>query len=77
MRLSEAKLHQIYTIRSVEHVDDVFNSRINQLGILPGAQIELKNVAPFFKDPMLFNIADSQVALTINEANHIFIEEGE
>ena len=75
MRLTDAKFYKIYKVLSIEIVDDVFNSRLAQLGVLPGVEIELKNVAPIFKNPMLFNVGESQVAMTVQEANHILIEE--
>lgn len=75
MRLTDAKFHKVYKVSSINFVDDVFNSRLAQLGVLPGVEIELKNVAPIFKNPMLFNVGESQIAMTVQEASHISIEE--
>jgi Fe2+ transport system protein FeoA len=73
-KLSEIDFNQIYVITSVDDVDDVFNSRVSQLGLIVGAEIELKNKAPIFRDPLLFNVGESQVALTKEEAAHFNVE---
>lgn len=77
MRLSEAVLSHTYTVTSVEVVNEIYNSRVVQLGIIPGVEVQLVKKAPIFKDPLLFNLGESQIALTTEEASHILIEEVE
>lgn len=75
MKLNEALIGRTYIVTSVEMVDKVYNSRIGQLGLVPGAEIQLVRKAPIFKDPLLFNLGESQIALTGEEASHVHIEE--
>lgn len=68
MKLSKSAKDQWYTIESIEHQNEDLVSRFQKLGIFPGAQIMLKRKAPLFKDPLLFLVNDSLIALTKSEA---------
>lgn len=75
MRLNDAEINHSYIVTHIESVDEIYNSRIGQLGFFPGAEIRLIKKAPFFKDPLLFNLGESQIAMTRQEASHILIED--
>ena len=76
MKLSEAKKNVIYKIEEIDYTgNDVFRSKASQLGILHGQTIKLKHYAPIFKDPLLFEIDNSLIALTKAEANYITASE--
>ncbi len=72
MNLSQTRKHIKYIIKSINAPDEVIQTRFFQLGFNEGSLIYLKRKAPIFGDPMLFEIGESQVALTKAEA--CFIE---
>ena len=76
MTLLEASKNISYTIQNILSDDEVISSRFYKLGFYPGANVSLKRKAPLFGDPLLFQIGESQVALTKLEAKliEIFIE---
>jgi Fe2+ transport system protein FeoA len=74
MTLLNATKNQLYLISSISECDEAIKSRFFQLGFIPGREILLKRKAPFFGDPLLVEIDDSQIALTKSEANLIQIQ---
>ncbi|MDP7319544.1 MAG: FeoA family protein [Bacteriovoracaceae bacterium] len=74
MVLSEAKKGQWYIIEEVDTASSHAGSRYYQLGIIAGEKVMLKRCAPIFKDPLLIQISDSQLALTKAEAALIKIK---
>jgi Fe2+ transport system protein FeoA len=73
MTLLEASKNTNYTIQSILTDEEVISSRFYKLGFYPGANISFKRKAPLFGDPLLFQIGESQVALTKSEAKLIEI----
>jgi Fe2+ transport system protein FeoA len=75
MTLNQATKKKWYSINSISEMDDELQSRFIKLGFIPGAKVMLKRSAPIFRDPLLFQLEDSQIALTREEAKIIKIEE--
>ena len=75
MKLSKSVKNQKYKIINIDAPDADLRSRFFQLGFNPGASILLKRKAPIFSDPLLFEIGESQIALTKQEASYILVEE--
>lgn len=75
MKLSEVKKNKVYLIEAVDESNEIFRSRAVQLGLQVGQAIVLKHCAPFFKDPMLFQVENSLIALTKSEASCIEAKE--
>ncbi|MFT6630548.1 MAG: Fe2+ transport system protein FeoA [Bacteriovoracaceae bacterium] len=75
MTLNEAVKNKWYTINSISEESEELQSRFIKLGFIPGAKVLLKRAAPIFQDPLLFQLEDSQIALTRAEAKVIEIKE--
>jgi Fe2+ transport system protein FeoA len=75
MNLSKSIKNKNYKIINIDAPDADLKGRFFQLGFNPGATIVLKRKAPFFSDPLLFEIGESQIALTKQEASYILVEE--
>jgi Fe2+ transport system protein FeoA len=75
MNLLNAKKNHLYTITQILQCDESLRSRFFQLGFIPGSELLLKRKAPIFGDPLLFEIGDSQIALTKSEALLVEVEE--
>ena len=71
MDLSEAKVKKTYFIEEVSDESESFRIRAAQLGLVAGQIVTLKHCAPIFKDPMLFQVENSLIALTKDEAKMI------
>jgi len=71
MNLSQTRKHIKYIITAINSPDETIQTRFFQLGFNEGSFIWLKRKAPIFGDPMLFEIGESQVALTKLEAGFI------
>ncbi len=71
MNLSEIKKNVPYTVERVESDNEVITSRFYKLGFYAGACITLLRKAPLFGDPLLFEVGESQIALTKVEAKLI------
>ncbi len=74
MNLLNAKKHNVYIIKEVSTSDESLRTRFFHLGFSPGNALTLKRKAPLFGDPLLFEVGDSQIALTKNEAKLIEVE---
>lgn len=74
MRLANAKLNNWYFIKEIEDSGDMLHSRLMAFGFIPGERVMVKRLAPIFKDPMLVQIGNSQMALTLNEAMNIILD---
>ena len=75
MELAKAKLNSWYSINKIEHNEEtaVLESRLMAHGFIPGEKIMVKRMAPIFKDPILVQIGNSQLALTKSEARLIHV----
>jgi len=73
LKLVNAHFKKMYRIKSIE--SSPVRSRLIQLGFHEDSVIILKRKAPIFGDPMLFEIGESQIALTKSEASMVNIEE--
>ena len=76
MDLSQLIKNRSYVISKINDADEHMLKRYFQLGIVPGAQIILKRKAPIFRDPIVFQIDDSQIVLTKAEAQLVEVHEG-
>ena len=74
MNLLNAKKHSVYIIKEVSTSDGGLKTRFFHLGFTPGNSLTLKRKAPLFGDPLLYEVGDSQIALTKNEAKLIEVE---
>ena len=57
-----------------QDTDDVITRRLSELGFIPGAMIEIREEAPFLKDPMAILVRGMVVALRRYEANRISVD---
>lgn len=71
MKLSEIQPGQIATITKVE--GEFFALKLFEMGVLPGEQVELENVAPF-GDPIAVWVGEYKLCLRLQDAAHIEIE---
>lgn len=74
MNLANAKLNNWYFIKEVEGEGHNLHSRLMAFGFIPGERVMVKRVAPIFKDPLLVQIGNSQMALTVDEAMNIILD---
>lgn len=73
--LTHAQKNISYIIHSISDEDISLVSKLNQVGFIEGEKVHFIRTAPLFKDPILFRVGDSQIALTKNEAKCINIIE--
>ena len=69
MKLNEASVGSEYIIEEVLSSDESLCSQFYKLGIYPGAVVVMKRKAPLFRDPILYQVGESQIALTKFEAS--------
>ncbi len=72
MKASELSKGKKHTIVGIEESDFFLN--LIELGIHPGKEIELIHIAPF-KGPMAFSVSGNIIALRIEEAESITVEQ--
>ena len=76
MNLNQAKSQVWYAVEEIAtSSDNELKSRFSNFGVLPGSKILIKRKAPIFKDPLLIQTEDSQIAITKFEAAHVQIKE--
>ena len=75
MNLTNADKYKWYVVSALDVEDETIKSRFYKLGILPGATVKLKRRAPIFRDPLLIQVDESQVALSKQEASYVIIQE--
>lgn len=73
LNLSQSKKGHFYKV--AKHLELEFSGRLIQLGFYEGALVTLKRKAPIFGDPLLFQVGESQIALTKAEASEIEVIE--
>lgn len=73
LNLAQSKKGQLYKV--AKHLDQEFSGRLIQLGFHEGTVVMLKRKAPFFGDPLLFQVGESQIALTKAEARVVEVVE--
>jgi Fe2+ transport system protein FeoA len=71
MKLNQAKTNIEYEILSIKCEEEHVCTRLLNLGFVAGKKVILKRKAPIFKDPLLFQVGSSQIALTDLEAKYI------
>lgn len=76
-KLSQANKDIEYIIHSISGSDQSIISKLNQVGFIEGEKITFLRAAPIFKDPILYKVGASQIALTKLEASCINITEQE
>lgn len=75
MNLSQLIKNRTYIVSKINDADESLLKRYFQLGIVPGVEIILKRKAPIFRDPIVFQIENSQVILTKKEASLVEVHE--
>lgn len=65
-RLSDLKLQDLAEVVSFDG-NPAFGQRLMALGLLPGSQVKLVNVAPM-GDPLTIEVAGRRISLRKNEA---------
>lgn len=75
LNLAQSKKGHYYKV--AKHLDQEFSGRLIQLGFYEGTLVMLKRKAPLFGDPLLFQVGESQIALTKKEASVIEVYEVE
>jgi ferrous iron transport protein A len=71
MNLSQIKLGQQALVTKVH--GDVLDLKLFEMGVLPGEQVELENIAPF-GDPIAIRVGESKLCLRLEDAASIEIE---
>jgi Fe2+ transport system protein FeoA len=75
MRLTQAQLHQIYTIRQIVVTqENALSIRLRQLGFVEGEQVCCLARSRWGAGPLLLEIRGIQVALASNEAELIEVD---
>jgi len=77
MKLSEALKNLTYTISNITCDDGDLLARLHALGFTPGTQLMIKRWAPIFRDPILVQLGDSQIAISKTEAQMILLNKDE
>lgn len=63
-----------YIVKAINPSSDLLRTKFHHFEIIEGATIELVKKAPLFGDPLLFQVHNSQIAMTKNEASQIEVE---
>ena len=71
MNLSQIKFGQQGTITQVS--GDLLALKLFEMGVLPGEQVELENIA-HFGDPIAVRVGEYKLCLRLEDAAHIEIE---
>jgi len=71
MNLSEIKMGQQAVVTKVN--GDVLALKLFEMGVLPGEQVELENIAPF-GDPIAIRVGESKLCLRLADAASVEIE---
>lgn len=71
MKLDKALKKHKYIIDSIISDSDEIQTRLHKLGFYSGAMVEMIRKAPIFSDPIIFEVSDSQIVLTRDEARYI------
>ena len=74
MTLNLIEIGKVYEIKSLDWPEEFaqeFISRFYHLGLVPGQPIALIKKAPWFGDPLLFDVAGNSIAMTKAEAAYI------
>lgn len=71
MNLSQIKFGQQGTITQVK--GDLLALKLFEMGVLPGEQVELENIAPF-GDPIAVRVGEYKLCLRLEDAAHIEID---
>ncbi len=76
MELRKLEKNKVYKIINIKEADDSLRRDFFTMGFHEGEDIRLIRSAPIFKDPMLFEVQGTKIALTRFEASHLVLEEG-
>ncbi|MBT3232778.1 MAG: ferrous iron transport protein A [Calditrichaeota bacterium] len=71
--VNDLKPGQSGTILKLKGISDEFRRRIVEMGVTPGAKIELERVAPM-GDPMEFKIMGYHLSLRRKEVGEILVD---
>jgi ferrous iron transport protein A len=71
MNLSQIKFGEVATITKVR--GDLLALKLFEMGVLPGEEVALENVAPF-GDPIAVRVGEYKLCLRLQDAAHIEIK---
>jgi ferrous iron transport protein A len=71
MNLSQIKFGEVGTITKVR--GDLLALKLFEMGVLPGEEVALENVAPF-GDPIAVRVGEYKLCLRLQDAAHIEIK---
>lgn len=71
MNLSQIKFGEVATIIKVK--GDLLALKLFEMGVLPGEEVALENVAPF-GDPIAVRVGEYKLCLRLQDAAHIEIK---
>lgn len=78
MELVTAKKESWYSIKEIKGLNepgDQLYSKLLAHGFIPGERIMIKRFAPIFKDPILVQVGNTQMAITKTEAQNIILKQ--
>lgn len=70
MILSELQFNQLATVSRI--LDEGLSLKLFEMGLLPGEEVELENVAPF-GDPIAIRVGEYKMCLRVQDAAQIEI----
>ncbi len=70
MKLSELKYNQVAVVTKITNDDLLL--KLFEMGLLPGEEVELENVAPF-GDPIAIRVGEYKMCLRMDDAQQIEI----
>ena len=71
MKLSELKYNQVAVVTKITNDDLLL--KLFEMGLLPGEEVELENVAPF-GDPIAVRVGEYKMCLRMEDAGQIEIK---
>jgi ferrous iron transport protein A len=71
MNLSQIRFGEVATITKVR--GDLLALKLFEMGVLPGEEVALENVAPF-GDPIAVRVGEYKLCLRLQDATHIEIK---
>ncbi len=75
MNLTSIEKNRTYTISKLNVEDETVLIQLKNLKLLEGASVKLIRKAPWFKDPLIVEIENSQIVISANEASLVEVSE--
>ena len=71
MKLSELKFGEKALVERV--VGEEFSLKVFEMGLLPGVEVELENIAPF-GDPIAIRVGEYKMCLRLEDASRVEVK---